>query len=309
MEGLDHPVARADVLEGQDRPVATTNGVYAALARAPQVSFDDTRVVLDLLRRAFGDLLAVVEDGHAVAHPHHDLHVVLDQEDCPSLVAQLADEVRHLGRLARIHAGHRLVEQQEPGARRERTRDLEPTLLAVRQVLGQLVAAIGQADELERGERVRGDPPLLGPHPHRAEQRPTQLGARPAVAAHARVVERAHVAEEPDVLEGARHAEWGDAVRRQAPHLVPGHDDSPGRRAVDARHHVQHRRLAGAVGADEPADLPVLDDEVQAREGREAAEAHGETHDLQHRHAGRPAQCPLRASAGVRRRQSQSMPP
>ena len=96
----------------------------------------------DLLRRALGDLLAVVEDGDAVADAHDHLHVVLDEQDGQAqLGPQLVDERHHLGRLARVHPGGRLVEQQELGLAAERAGDLEPTLVAVRQVLGQVVAA------------------------------------------------------------------------------------------------------------------------------------------------------------------------
>ncbi len=35
----------------------------------------------DLVGRALGDLLAVVEDGDPVADAHHDPHVVLDEQD------------------------------------------------------------------------------------------------------------------------------------------------------------------------------------------------------------------------------------
>ena len=47
------------------------------------------------LRRALGDLLAVVEHGDAVGDAHDDAHVVLDQQHRqPALVAQPADERR-----------------------------------------------------------------------------------------------------------------------------------------------------------------------------------------------------------------------
>src|SRR4029453_8638881 len=48
--------------------------------RLPEVGLDHALVLLDLLRRALSDLLAVVEHRHAVRNPHHHLHVVLDQE-------------------------------------------------------------------------------------------------------------------------------------------------------------------------------------------------------------------------------------
>ena len=46
-----------------------------------EIGFDHLRVALDLLRRALGDLLAVVEHGHGFGDPHHHPHLVLDQQD------------------------------------------------------------------------------------------------------------------------------------------------------------------------------------------------------------------------------------
>ena len=54
----------------------------------------------DLLGRALGDLLAVVEDRDPVADPHHQLHVVLDQQDREAEVpAQPRDQRDDLRRL------------------------------------------------------------------------------------------------------------------------------------------------------------------------------------------------------------------
>ena len=52
-------------------------------------------------------------------------------------------------RLLRVHAGGRLVEQQQLGLGRQRARDLELALLAVGQVLRELVALGPETDELE----------------------------------------------------------------------------------------------------------------------------------------------------------------
>ncbi len=46
-----------------------------------QVRVEDGGVAADFVRRAFGDLLAVVEDHDPLAQLHHDLHLVLDQQD------------------------------------------------------------------------------------------------------------------------------------------------------------------------------------------------------------------------------------
>ena len=99
----------------------------------------------DLGRRPFGDLLAVVEDRDPVADAHDHAHVVLDEQDRQAqLVPDPAEEGHHRGRLGRVHARRRLVEQQQLGPGRERSGDLEAALVAVGQVAGQLVLAAGR---------------------------------------------------------------------------------------------------------------------------------------------------------------------
>jgi hypothetical protein len=51
---------------------------------------------------------------------------------CSSRIRRIQTEERL--RLDRIHAGIRLVEEEDPRGRRDRSRDFEPTLIAVRQV-------------------------------------------------------------------------------------------------------------------------------------------------------------------------------
>ena len=66
------------------------------------------------------------------------------------LVADPAHEVHHVGALARVHPGHRLVEHQQPGPGGQRPADLEPALLTVGEVAGVDVAPARQSDELEQ---------------------------------------------------------------------------------------------------------------------------------------------------------------
>src|SRR5579862_1523466 len=109
-----------------------------------QVSFDDSLVALDRRRWALRDLFAVVEYGYHVRHAHHNLHVVLDQQDGEvQLSTQAVDEQRELARLMRIHAGGWLVEQQQLGLGGQRAGDLEAALIAIRQVASQLVGFSG----------------------------------------------------------------------------------------------------------------------------------------------------------------------
>ena len=100
-----------------------------------QVRLDDARVGPHVGGRALGDLLAVVEHGDVLGDAHDDLHVVLDQHDRDAaLVAQLAHERGELIGLLRVHAGRRLVEQQQLRVRGQRPGDLHPPLIAVGEV-------------------------------------------------------------------------------------------------------------------------------------------------------------------------------
>ena len=70
------------------------------------------------------------------------------------LVAQPADQAHQLERLLRIHAGRRLVEQQQLRLGRQRARDLEPALAAVRQAGRRLVGHRVELEDLEQLHRA-----------------------------------------------------------------------------------------------------------------------------------------------------------
>ena len=110
--------------------------------RLAEVRLDNALVRPDLGARALGDLRAVLEHGDALGHAHDDLHVVLDQEHRHvPLVADAVDERDEVVGLLRVHAGRRLVEQQQLRAQGQRAGHLEPALVAVREVLRELVGS------------------------------------------------------------------------------------------------------------------------------------------------------------------------
>ena len=69
-----------------------------------------------------------------------------------------------------------------------------------------------------------------------------------------------------------------------AGHVVAVEDDPSGRRPVDARQHVEERRLAGAVRADQARDRALLDREVDVVDRDEAAELLAQPRDVEQRH-------------------------
>ena len=95
------------------------------------------------------------------------------------------------------------------------------------------------------------------------------------------VVERAHALEQRHVLEGAGDARGCRLVRAnpRAPHALVG--DVPFLREVEAVDAVQHRGLAGAVRADDGADLALPDVERYIRDRLHPAKAQGDILDAE----------------------------
>ena len=84
------------------------------------------------------------------------------------------------------------------------------------------------------------------------------------VAADQDVLQRRHVGEEPDVLEGARHAGLGDQVGLGRQHAARRSIDGAGGRHVQPGEAVEEGRLAGAVGPDQADDLAGVHGEVDS---------------------------------------------
>ena len=101
------------------------------------------------------------------------------------------------------------------------------------------------------------------------------------------VVERRHALEQGDVLEGAGDALAGGEV---GAHVVPAlalEGDHAFLRVIEAVDDVEHRRLAGAVRADDGADLALADVEGDVAQRLDAAERQRHVLERQQNVAGR----------------------
>ena len=114
-----------------------------------------------LHRQQVGDLaellqLAVVQDRDPVADVLHVGQQVAAQDDRLALVAQLADQVLHLGRADRVEARGRLVEQDQLGVVDQRLGQADPPLHALG-VFAELacLAAFRPTMSISRSTRLR----------------------------------------------------------------------------------------------------------------------------------------------------------
>src|SRR2546426_9993333 len=112
-------------------------------------------------------------------------------------------------------------------------------------------------------------------------------GRRARQGADHHVVEDGEIAERLDDLERPREAEPADVVGRAASHVAAREDDASLFRAVVAGDHVEERRLAGAVWADDADQLALAYVQRDGADGRQAAEALGDVLKREHAPLGR----------------------
>jgi hypothetical protein len=203
-------------------------------------------------------------------HQHGDAEVVLD----------VLDPERHVVGFLRIQAGGRLVEQQQPRLGGERARQLDHFAHAIGQTGDQAVAVVRQVEEIDHLLHRFALRQLRAAHARREQQLLPQRAATVAVATDEQVLQHGGVLEQLDVLERARDAELGDAVRRQPRQVVAVEPDAAAARRIDQADQVEDGRLARAIRADDGEHLARLQCERHAVDRPHAAEADAEVLDL-----------------------------
>ena len=215
---------------------------------------------------------------------------MLDHEDrVAELLAELADQLRDLVRLDRVHPGRGLVEQEQPRVRRHRARDLEPAAVRVGERVRGLVPAVAH-QALRRRTRAS---------PRRARRSRAPRGACRACAAPSARCRRcvwpyaAAITFSLTVMFRNSRRVWKVRAMPLRVILFGGRPtiDSPSKRMspssgrVDAGDEVEERRLAGAVRADHADDLVLVDVQVEVGDHLQAAERLRDALQLEQRRA------------------------
>ena len=98
----------------------------------PEIGSPHIRTRFDLVRQAFRDLAAKVEHHQSVRQVHDHAHVVFDHDHGHApLLVEFHDEAGHVLLLLEVHAGHRLVEQNEIGSQGYRAGEFDALAQAI----------------------------------------------------------------------------------------------------------------------------------------------------------------------------------
>src|SRR5213594_274503 len=238
------------------RATTTANATTGTPASLPtEVRFNDALVGLDDAGRPLGNLVAVVEDEHNLAQPHHDLHVVLHEQHRPALVAQPANGLEQVVEQGAVDAGRRLVEEDQRRVAHQHPDELDELLLAVGEIAGVLARQL-----LQLHERKQLASPALG-------------GGPIATGHHQQVFQRRELRKDARHLERAAHALHRDLPRLQSIDALALEEDPAGVTALDAGDAVEQRRLPRAVRTDEAVDPSRLEPQGDAVDRDDAAKA------------------------------------
>ena len=152
--------------------------------------------------------------------------------------------------------------------------------MTVRKVSREHGSVIRDADEFEQSQTALDRRALFPAVPWHAQQCPKDARAVAGVETHHDVLERGHLAEQTDVLEGTREPKAGDLVTLATEHRLSLEQNLAACRLVDPGHCVEAGGLASTIRTDQSEDLATLDVKRDIVEGDEAAEFHGQVFDL-----------------------------
>ena len=265
--------------------------------------------------RALGDDPTGLHAVHAVGDRHDQREIVLD-DDQGRVQLQLHPLDQGTERLgfALGHARGRLVEADHPRRDREDRRELDDAPGAGRELGDEPVRVPPEPEEVDQ---LRGFGPLRPLGAGRVRQVQQRSPERRPLAGLERELHRlAHrqLGKQRGGLERAAQARVRSAVRREV-RDVPAEEVDPALARDVAPDRVEQRRLAGAVGPDEPDDLAGFGAELDGVDRDEPAEQHGEPGGRDHaavrvlddratdrrvqRHRGRGARLRRRPRAGA----------
>src|SRR2546426_4617101 len=209
-----------------------------------EVDFSGYRIAGDLAGRARHENLALVQDVGAIGDRERLTHVGAGGRDADAPVAQAPDDLRDVADGDGVDAGDRLVEQQVLRRGHQRAGDLQPAPLAARQGEGRVRGERGQVQLRQQLARARAT------LEHREVER-LEDGQQ--------IFLDGQLAEHRRFLRQVAHAHPAALVHRERRDLLPFEEDAPALGGQQADHHVEGRRLAGAVGAEQTDHLAPLD--------------------------------------------------
>src|SRR5215467_11773331 len=241
----------------------------------PQIRFPDERTGAHASGRPLEQLFTLVHHNDMVRQAHDQIDVVLDQEDGDA-AHQGFDQRVEFSRFGRRHPLRGLVKHQQSGSERHADGDLDPALIAMRQVSDEVVRALLQPELLENraSAHLRLDQAI----------QPNEIAAAgfETLAGEANVLECAQAKKQISDLEGSRDAEPRQHKWRLSGDVAPVQLDGSGIRTQRSRDKIEGSALAGSIRTYDGRHAMGKSLETEISHGAQAAEGLVESAHLDH---------------------------
>ena len=198
-------------------------------------------------------------------------------------VPYVQNEAGDVLRLLLVHAGDHFVQQQQFRLAGERAGKLHALLLAVGQMADHGIANMLDLEKLDDLLDLFARRDFFIPRTTEKERGFEHTRSGMHVAADENVLDHRAVLEQRQVLEGAADAQAREIRRPFTRDVGAVKNDAAARRPQHAADEIEQRCLAGAIGADDAADLAARHVEADVGHGAQATEGAGQRFDLEKR--------------------------
>ncbi|ORE91538.1 membrane associated protein [Stappia sp. 22II-S9-Z10] len=258
------------------------------LGAGAEIGLDHRFVLHDLVGRALGQNRALGHHDDRVAETADEVHVVLDDaEGVAALGLKALDDLADRGEKRAVHACADFVEEDDLGVHHHRAAELQELLLAAGEVFRPLVREVGEGEEVEHLVRLLAQRLFVGGDAAGAKPGVDEVFPRLRGRHHHQILAHRQRVELLGELKGAQQAAPEELVRGEAGDVLAVQPHGAGGRRIEPGDDVEERRLAGAVGADQPGDGAAPDRQRHVTHGVDAAEPLRQAGDGDHRIAGR----------------------
>src|SRR6202790_47418 len=142
-----------------------------------QVHLTDLRGGKNLIRRSGSEHRALTHDVRPAADTQGLADIMIGNEHADALVGQVLDYSLDIGNGQGVHTGKRLVQQDEPGGRRQGARDFHPPALAAGKIHSEAGANMADMQPPQQLLEACGAPPVIEAGP-RLQNRHDVVGHR-----------------------------------------------------------------------------------------------------------------------------------
>ncbi|KPK88510.1 MAG: hypothetical protein AMJ94_14850 [Deltaproteobacteria bacterium SM23_61] len=210
-----------------------------------------------------------------VRDAHHQVHVVLHQNDGLTSLFQLQDQIPHGLRLPDIQSGHRLIQKKKLRIPGHGPGNFQPPLVGYGNLAGRLRFFREKSQKIEERLRLVPDFLFFSPFLGKMENPSPKTGFGLGMHSHHHIFQNRQVVEKLRLLERPMNPQGRNLVRHEPGNRISPEEDFPGIQGINPGNGIQQGCLPRPIGSDEGNDPTRIDGKGKAVQRLQAAEAKG----------------------------------